>query len=120
MDHTAPFDQLRKFDTPTICNCIELFDVRPRNSGYMDHRIRACFPQMAPMVGFACTAAFRSGAPPAGGDAYGGFLEQGKMDDGLPANCVRVAAGHPATAALGPAFGPISAAAAAAEERKAV
>ena len=80
----ATLEKLAKYDTPTICNCIELFDVRPRNTGYMDHRIRACFPEMPPMVGFASTAAFRSGAPPQGGDAYGGFLDQVKNFDSLP------------------------------------
>jgi hypothetical protein len=41
--------KLRTFDTPTVCNLIELFEVRPRNTGYMDARIRACFPEMAPI-----------------------------------------------------------------------
>lgn len=68
--------KLARFDTPTICNVIELFDVRPRNVGFMDGRIRCNFPEMPPMVGFASTAAFRSGAPPAGGDAYGSFIDQ--------------------------------------------
>ncbi len=63
-------EKLRSFDTPTICNLIELFEVRPRNTGYMDARIRACFPEMPPMVGFAATATFRSSAPPREGDAY--------------------------------------------------
>jgi MFS family permease len=45
--------KLRTFDTPTICNLVELFDVRPRNTGYMDARIGACFPDMPPAVGFA-------------------------------------------------------------------
>lgn len=62
--------QLRAFDTPTICNLIELFEVRPRNTGFMDARIRACFPEMEPTVGFAATATFRSAAPPREGDAY--------------------------------------------------
>lgn len=69
-------DKLAKFDTPTICNVIELFDVRPRNQGYMDHRIGCNFPEFPPMVGFASTAAFRSDAPPAGGDAYGSMDQQ--------------------------------------------
>ena len=63
-------DQLRTFDTPTICNLTELFEVRPRHTGYMDARIKACFPEMEPFVGFAATAAFRASAPPRGGDAY--------------------------------------------------
>jgi len=41
-------DLLRKYDTPTICNVIEIFEVRPRNAGYMDNRIKACFPEMPP------------------------------------------------------------------------
>ena len=45
--------KLAKFDTPTICNVIELFDIRPRNRGYMDHRVKCNFPELPPMVGFA-------------------------------------------------------------------
>jgi regulator of RNase E activity RraA len=76
--------RLGDFDTPTICNVIELFDVRPRTQGFMNGAIRSCFPEMPPMVGFASTASFRSSAFPAGGDAYGslemqveGFAELG-------------------------------------------
>ena len=63
---SALLSALAKFDTPTICNVIELFDVRPRNRGYMNHRVKCCFPELPPMVGYAATAAFRSDAPPAG------------------------------------------------------
>ena len=83
-------DKLAEFDTPTICNVIELFNVRPRDTGYMDGRIRADFPELPPMVGFAATAAFRSGAPPAGGDAYGGFIEQVETFADLPGPAVVV------------------------------
>ncbi len=69
-------DKLAEFDTPTICNVIELFDIRPRNQGYMDHRIQCNFPEFPPMVGFASTASFRSDAPPVGGDAYGSMDQQ--------------------------------------------
>ena len=75
--------KLQKFDTPTICNLIELFDVRPRNVGYMDARIMAAFPEMPPIVGFAATATFRSGAPPAKGDAYGDLTQQVERFAGL-------------------------------------
>jgi regulator of RNase E activity RraA len=68
--------KLARFDTPSICNIIELFDIRPRNRGYMDARIKCNFPELPPIVGFACTAAFRSDAPPAGGDAYGSIGAQ--------------------------------------------
>ena len=69
-------DKLAEYDTPTICNLIELFEVRPRNEGYMDHRIQSCFPETKPMVGFAATAAFRSAAPPDGEAVYGSLHQQ--------------------------------------------
>lgn len=69
-------DKLAQYDTPTICNLIELFEVRPRSEGYLDHRIQSCFPEMPPMVGFAATAAFRSAAPPDGGEVYGSLHQQ--------------------------------------------
>jgi len=83
-------DKLARFDTPTICNVIELFAVRPRDAGYMDGRIRAGFPELPPMVGFAATAAFRSGAPPVGGDAYGSFTDQAESFAELPGPAVLV------------------------------
>ncbi|MBM4003773.1 MAG: RraA family protein [Planctomycetes bacterium] len=76
--------KLARFDSPTICNVIELFEVRPRNRGYMDGRVRANFPEMAPAVGYACTAAFRSDAPPASGDAYGSIQKQLEQFAQLP------------------------------------
>ena len=56
-------DELRRYDTPTICNAIELFEVRSPTAGYMDRRIAACFPDLPPMVGYAATATFRSAEP---------------------------------------------------------
>src|SRR5438128_2991064 len=67
---TADLELLRKYDTPTVCNVVELFDVRPRSAGYMDARIQACYPKLPPMVGYAMTATFRSAAPPRGGNVY--------------------------------------------------
>jgi 4-hydroxy-4-methyl-2-oxoglutarate aldolase len=72
-------EALRKFDTPTILNVMELFDVIPRTSGYMDHRIGACFPHLPPMVGYAVTATFRAGAPPRSGDVYSGLDKQVRL-----------------------------------------
>jgi regulator of RNase E activity RraA len=72
----ATLAELRRFDTPTVCNVIELFAIRPREQGYLDRRIAACFPKLPPMVGFASTATFRSAAAPRAGDAYAGLREQ--------------------------------------------
>lgn len=70
------FKLLRQVDTPTICNVIELFDVRPRNAGYMDERIKSCYPELPPMVGYASTATFRSHAPPRSGNVYASLDQQ--------------------------------------------
>jgi regulator of RNase E activity RraA len=73
-----PIDLARlvQFDTPTICNTIELFTVRPRNQGYLDGRIRACFPEMPPVAGYAATATMRCDAPLREGDVYSSLDEQ--------------------------------------------
>jgi 4-hydroxy-4-methyl-2-oxoglutarate aldolase len=86
----ATLDTLATFDSPTICNVIELFEVRPRNTGYMDHRVQCNFPEFAPMVGFAATACFRSDAPPVGGDAYGSLQAQLAQFQELPGPAVVV------------------------------
>src|ERR1700737_4442951 len=81
---------LRKFDPPTICNVIELFDLRPRTAGYMDSRIQACYPKLPPMVGYASTATFRLAAPPRAGCAYSGLAEQAASLAELPGPAVIV------------------------------
>jgi len=72
----ADLDLLRQYDTPTICNVIELFDLQPRTAGYMDGRIRACFPEMPPIAGYASTATMRCAFPKRDGDVYGSLDEQ--------------------------------------------
>src|SRR6266702_1756782 len=72
----ADLKLLRQFDTPTICNVVELFDRYPRTAGYMDRRIQACYPKLPPMVGYASTATFRSAGPPRAGNVYSGLAEQ--------------------------------------------
>src|SRR5437763_11310428 len=72
----ADLELLRKFDTPTVCNVVELFDHCPRTAGYMNGRIQACFPKLPPMVGYAATATFRAAAPPRTGDVYSGLAQQ--------------------------------------------
>jgi regulator of RNase E activity RraA len=67
---------LRRFDTPTVCNVIELLDVRPRSEGFMDRSIKACFPRLPPVVGYATTATFRSAQPGEKGDVYASLADQ--------------------------------------------
>jgi regulator of RNase E activity RraA len=68
--------RLACFDTPTISNTIEVFAVRPRTAGYMDARIRACFPELPPIVGYAATATMRCAQPRTEGDVYGSLDQQ--------------------------------------------
>jgi 4-hydroxy-4-methyl-2-oxoglutarate aldolase len=82
--------RLSAFDTPTICNVIELFDVRPRYAGFMNAQIKSNFPEMPPMVGFASTASFRAGAFPGSGDAYGSMERQVEGFAELPGPAVVV------------------------------
>lgn len=99
------FPELRKYDTPTVLNAIELFDVRPRSEGFMDGRIKACFPRLPPAVGFATTATFQSARPAGKGDVYSNFVEQvGRFLGEVPAPRIVVFEdldGEPAAATFG-------------------
>lgn len=75
---------LASFDTPTVCNAIELFDVRPRHTGYMNDSIKSCFPKMPPMVGYALTSTFRSRSAPREGDVYASMSKQVEAFESLP------------------------------------
>src|SRR5262249_26434342 len=81
---------LRRFDTPTVCNVIELFHCRPHTAGYLDKRIQACFPTLPPMVGYASTATFRSAAAPRAGNVYSSLVEQVGTFTELPGPAVVV------------------------------
>jgi regulator of RNase E activity RraA len=80
----AQLAALEKYDSPTICNAVELWELRPRNQGYMNREIRACFPQMPPMVGYALTSTFRSMSPPRTGDVYSSIGAQIEAFAALP------------------------------------
>jgi regulator of RNase E activity RraA len=90
MPSAADLELLRRYDTPTVCNVLELFDVRPRHHGYTDGRIKACYPKLPPMVGYASTATFRSSTPPRAGGSYGGLVEQVTAFAALPGPAVVV------------------------------
>jgi 4-hydroxy-4-methyl-2-oxoglutarate aldolase len=77
-------DKLRQYDSPTISNVIELFDVRSRMAGFMDNRIQACFPELPPMVGFASTVTCRTAIEPLGDSAYTSLPDQVARFEELP------------------------------------
>ncbi len=63
-------DALRQFDTCIVANAVERFNVRLRNTGFTDARIRCIFPDQPPIVGYAVTARLRSGEPPMKGGTF--------------------------------------------------
>lgn len=63
-------DALRAIDTCVVSNAIETFELRLRNTGFADARIRCMFDDLPPLVGYAATARLRSGDPPMSGSAY--------------------------------------------------
>jgi regulator of RNase E activity RraA len=53
-------DALRRYDTPTLSNAIETFDIRPRDAGFASMDVRCMFPDLGVMVGYAATATIRA------------------------------------------------------------
>jgi regulator of RNase E activity RraA len=51
---------LKRYDSPTLSNAIETFDVRPRDQGFASMDVRCMFPDLGVMVGFAATATIRA------------------------------------------------------------
>jgi 4-hydroxy-4-methyl-2-oxoglutarate aldolase len=82
--------KLAEFDTPTICNAIEMFGLRSRREGYMGDCIRAAFPDLPPMVGFASTATLRSEMGSDGAGPLIGFEQQLKHIESLKGPAVMV------------------------------
>jgi 4-hydroxy-4-methyl-2-oxoglutarate aldolase len=53
-------EALKRYDSPTLSNAIETFDVRPRDEGFASMDIRCMFPELGVMVGYAATATIRA------------------------------------------------------------
>jgi regulator of RNase E activity RraA len=65
----ADLEVLRQWDTPTICNGLELLDARYRTSGFTVENMVCLNPELKPIVGYARTAMIRAAAPPVGDGA---------------------------------------------------
>jgi regulator of RNase E activity RraA len=59
----ADLEALRAFDTPTICNALELVVPARRAMGFTRRPLIAAFPNLKPVTGFARTAVIRSREP---------------------------------------------------------
>ncbi|MEZ5667043.1 MAG: RraA family protein [Alphaproteobacteria bacterium] len=65
----ARLNALAAYDTPTICNALEVARPERRGFGFTVRTLIAPFPELKPMVGYARTATIRSARPPAGDPA---------------------------------------------------
>ena len=55
---------LARYDSPTLANAIETFDIQSRDVGFADNRVKCMFPELGRMVGYAATATIVArGAP---------------------------------------------------------
>src|SRR5215831_12107020 len=59
----ADLEPLRAFDTPTICNALELVVPARRAIGFTRRPLTAAFPHLKPVVAFARTAIIRAREP---------------------------------------------------------
>jgi 4-hydroxy-4-methyl-2-oxoglutarate aldolase len=57
-------EELRKYDSPTISNAIETFNLRPRTEGFMGPGIKCILPYEKPIIGYAATTIISSVKPP--------------------------------------------------------
>lgn len=60
---SALFDELRKVDSPTICNGIERALGHPTVEGFTDMRVRSLFPELGVMCGYAVTVQADASSP---------------------------------------------------------
>ena len=56
-------ESLRRWPTCAISNGIELFNIRPRNEGFMLPEIKCIFPELGAMIGYAVTAVISADSP---------------------------------------------------------
>jgi 4-hydroxy-4-methyl-2-oxoglutarate aldolase len=63
---TEEIQALKRYSSPTLANAIELFDLRPRNAGFMSPEIQCILPDLGVMIGFASTATIRAEHPASG------------------------------------------------------
>lgn len=73
MKHIIPPETLAALgtlDTCAVANAIECFDVRLRNEGFTDSRVKCRLPNLPPMLGYARTLRVRSAAPSWKGGNY--------------------------------------------------
>ncbi len=103
-------EALRRFDTCTISNAIEVLNLRPRNEGYvLDQVVRCMFPRIPPVAGFAVTGRMRSASQPVHGHYYYDHLEWWRYVQSVPAPRIVVMLDADEPAGMGALFGELHA-----------
>src|SRR5579863_2482757 len=77
-------EQLRQFDTCTISNAIETFDVRLRNEGFVDGSVRCLVSCTRPMVGYAVPGRLRTTSAPISGRFYYDRMDWWEYVESMP------------------------------------
>lgn len=94
-------EALRSYDTCTVSNAIETFNVRLRNVGFSNASLHCMFPDLPPVVGFAATARLRTEEPPMTGGKYVDHTQWWKSILAVPAPRVVVVEDMDETPGLG-------------------
>lgn len=77
--------QLGRFDSATVSNVIELFGIRPHDTGFLTAEIQSLVAARAgAVVGYASTATFRASEPHPGEGPPAGLLRHLEAMSGLP------------------------------------
>lgn len=61
---TALLETLKGFDTPTVCNALEIVAPQRRMVGFTRRPLVCIRPELPPMVGYAATVTCRAAVPP--------------------------------------------------------
>ena len=62
----ALLEALGRFDTPTVCNALEIVAPQRRAIGFTRRALVCVRPELPAMVGYAATVTYRSAVPPTG------------------------------------------------------
>lgn len=106
---TETLRELTGYDTCSVANAIEHFQVRTRNEGFMRGTVRCMYPDKAPVAGYAVTATVRTSSTPMIGRCYYDRPDFWEYVQSIPAPRFLVMQDTDASPGLGALFGEIHA-----------
>ena len=83
--HPEDLEALRRIDSCTLSNAIEVLNARPRNEGYIQDTVSCLFPKLPPVAGYAVTGRMRAASPPVNGHVYYEHVEWWRFVESVPA-----------------------------------